>query len=99
MEGIIALGARRMLATGDWFRDSHSSLCFYLNREARRWELMDPPPPNPIYLVLAEDERRILAMRTDVEFAPLKSVKSPRAEQTYTLGIANHVSAIDPIGS
>ncbi len=80
-------------------QDSHSSLCFYLNREARRWELRDPLPPNPIYLVLVDDERHILAERNDIKFTPLKSVKGPRSEDTYTLGIASHVSAVDPIGS
>jgi 4-amino-4-deoxy-L-arabinose transferase-like glycosyltransferase len=80
-------------------RDSQSSLCFYLNHETRRWELVDPPPSNPIYLVLVGNERNILATRTDVKFTPLRSVKGPRAEDTYTLGIANHVPANDPIGS
>lgn len=73
-------------------RDSQSSLCFYLNRQTRRWELAAPPPPEAIYLVLLDDERLILASRTEVAFDPLKSVDGPRANNTYTLGIASHTS-------
>ncbi|NOX59019.1 MAG: hypothetical protein GXP29_09205 [Planctomycetes bacterium] len=74
-------------------RDSQSSLCYYLNRQTRRWELTDPPPPGAIYLVLLDDERLILASRTDIAFDPLKSIDGPRAKKTYTLGIASRTSA------
>ncbi len=44
-------------------------------------------------------QRHFLASRKDVEFALLNSVKSPRSQETYPLGIAKHVAINHPIGS
>ncbi|MCP4251083.1 MAG: phospholipid carrier-dependent glycosyltransferase [bacterium] len=75
--------------------DSHSSLCFYLDREIRIWRVFDPHPAGPRFVILEQHQVNGLATRSEVDFKVLTTVRGPR-KRIYTLGVVEPAEAPNP---
>lgn len=57
--------------------DSGSSLCYYLNRPVRAWDLSDDSPSAPSYFILSDDQAGSTQKRSDTHYTPVARARGP----------------------
>ncbi len=74
--------------------DSGSSLCYYLNRPVRAWNLSDDSPSAPSYFILSDDQAASTQRRSDTHCTPVARVRGPHRSVYHLVLLQRNTSPV-----